>query len=41
VPPAALVSHVMRRVLKIVPGDPNMLPLARDGAGHGQEQART
>lgn len=41
VPPAALVSYVMRRVLRAVPGDPNMLPLARDGAGRGEEQARS
>ena len=40
VPPATLVSHVMRRVLRAVPGDPNMLPLTRKDAGQGQEQAR-
>jgi len=37
VPPAELVSYVMRRALRVVPGDPNMLPLARDGAGSGLE----
>jgi len=41
VPPATLISYVMRRVLKAVPGDPNMLPLARDRAGQSQEQARS
>lgn len=41
VPPAALVSFVSRRAQRMVPGDPNMLPLARDRASQDKEQART
>jgi hypothetical protein len=43
VPPAVLVSFVVRRAHRAVPGDPNMLPLARDRTDQdqNQEQART
>jgi hypothetical protein len=41
VPPAALVSFVVRRAQRAIPDDPNMLPLARDRVGQEQEQART
>jgi hypothetical protein len=41
IPPAALVAYAVRCARRAVPGDPNMLPLARDLAAGGQERARS
>ena len=39
-PPSALLSYAARAAMRMVPGDPNMLPLVREDAGAGREVRR-